>query len=278
MLMSMSALDKHAALIRKFFERRNVHLFESIRHERSAIAERMAAAGTLNSGGFVVAVTKAYVAGFEEFARGLIQDTFDLMGGFDIDNDLASWITKQLDPSIASAAKNVCGEAGEGAVLGKELKENVQRAMEKSLARTQRDLGIDLERALLARGRAAEMVDEALLDPLVRLQNRRGLERVFGQRTKDSNEPLSLVLFDIDHFKDVNDKHGGHATGDEALVSIATAAAACTKGKGQAFRLGGDEFVLMLPNHTLEEGLALAERFRSTVNAVARTSCELTLA
>jgi len=75
----MSRYEAQEALVRKFFERRNVQLFEGARHERSVIAERMAAEGTLNSGGFVTTVTSAYVAGFEAFARGLIKDTFDLL-------------------------------------------------------------------------------------------------------------------------------------------------------------------------------------------------------
>jgi hypothetical protein len=63
-------LDSHAALIRKFFERRNVALFKGIRHERNVIAAHMAANGTLNSGAFVVEVTAAFVAGFKEFGHG----------------------------------------------------------------------------------------------------------------------------------------------------------------------------------------------------------------
>ena len=121
------------------------------------------------------------------------------------------------------------------------------------------------------------VIDEALRDALVPLQNRRGLEQAFGARTKEHGEPLCLILFDIDHFKDVNDKQGGHAIGDEALVSIAGAASACVRGKGAAFRLGGDEFVFLLHNHTLEEGLAVAERFRREVNGSPRTSRQLTL-
>jgi diguanylate cyclase (GGDEF)-like protein len=68
-----------------------------------------------------------------------------------------------------------------------------------------------------------------------------------------------------------------HAIGDEALLSIAKTAMACVKGKEEAFRTGGDEFVLLLPNHTLQEGLAVAERLRREVNVSPRTSRKLTL-
>ena len=103
------------------------------------------------------------------------------------------------------------------------------------------------------------------------------MEQAFGALVKTADEPFCLVRFDIDHFKDVNDKQGGHAIGDEALLSIAKTAMACVKGKGEAFRTGGDEFVLLLPNHTLQEGLAVAERLRREVNVSPRTSRKLTL-
>jgi len=66
----MSSYGAQEALVRQFFERRNVQLFEGVRRERSVIAARMAAQGTLSSGGFVTTVTSAYVAGFETFAHG----------------------------------------------------------------------------------------------------------------------------------------------------------------------------------------------------------------
>jgi diguanylate cyclase (GGDEF)-like protein len=275
----MASLEPQEALVRKFFERRNVHLFESVRHERSVIANRMAAAGTLNSGGFVVAVTSAYAGAFDAFARGLIKDTFDLLSrsGLVIDGDAASWIKTQLDPLFESAAKNMRSEAAEGRVLPDELRASVDRAMDRSLGEIRRDLQIELDLALVTTAPASVVADEALLDPLVPLQNRRGLEQAFSARKQEADEPFCLVQFDIDRFKDVNDKQGGHAIGNEALVSIATTAMACVRGKGQAFRIGGDEFVLLLPNHTLQEGLAVAERFRREVNGSSRTSQQLTL-
>jgi diguanylate cyclase (GGDEF)-like protein len=275
----MGSYEAQEALVRKFFERRNVQLFEGVRHERNVIAARMAAEGTLNSGGFVTIVTSAYVAGFEAFARGLIKDTFDLLNrsALLIDSDAASWIKAQLDPFFEAASKNMRFEAAQGRVLPDELRQSVDRAMDKSLAEVRRDLQIDLDLALVTKAPAAVVIDEALRDPLVPLQNRRGLEQAFGALMKQADEPLCLVQFDIDDFKNVNDKQGGHAIGDEALLSIAKTAMACVKGKGQAFRTGGDEFVLLLPNHTLQEGLAVAERFRREVNVSPRTSRELTL-
>lgn len=275
----MSNLEPQKALVGKFFERRNVQLFEGVRRERGVIANRMAAAGTLKSGAFVSAVTSAFVGGFEAFAHGLIKDTFDLLNrsGFVVDGDAASWIKAQLDPFFETAATNMRSEAAQGRVLPDELRESVDRAMAKCLAEIRRDLQIDLDLALVTKAPAAAVIDEAFRDPLLPLQNRRGLEQAFGALMKQADGPFCLVQFDIDHFKDVNDNQGGHAIGDEALLSVAKTAMGCVKGKGQAFRVGGDEFVLLLSNHTLQEGLAVAERFRREVHCAPRTSRKLTL-
>lgn len=231
----VTSYEAQEALVRKFFERRNVQLVEGVRHERHVIAARMAAEGTLNSGGFVTTVTSAYVAGFEAFARGLTKDIFDLVhrSGMAMGNATTSWIKSQLEPMFEVAAKNMVSEAAQGRVLPDELRQNVDRAMDKSLAEMKRDLGIELDLALLAPADPAVVIDAALLDALVPLQNRRGLEQAFAARTKD--EPLCVVIFDVDHFKDVNDNQGGHAIGDEALLSIAEAAASCTRGNAGAY-------------------------------------------
>jgi diguanylate cyclase (GGDEF)-like protein len=104
-----------------------------------------------------------------------------------------------------------------------------------------------------------------------------GFKSALEALSTNGEEPFALVLFDIDGFKQVNDKYGSHAVGDEALISIAKTAAECVKGKGSAFRLHGDEFALLLPNHTRQEAAAVSERLRIAVNGSARTSQNLIL-
>lgn len=148
--------------------------------------------------------------------------------------------------------------------------------LHKKLYEAKRDLAIEFDLATLPFPQGS-VADPASIDSLVGLQNRKGFETEFGNRTRDPNERLSLVMFDIDHFKDVNDKNGGHLVGDEALKSVAAIATRCVKGKGIAFRWAGDEFVMLLPNHTVNEALSVAERFRHEVSAVPHTSKHLTL-
>jgi diguanylate cyclase (GGDEF)-like protein len=136
---------------------------------------------------------------------------------------------------------------------------------------------LDEKRADLSESDAMSPTVDPALDPLVGLPDRAGLKREFDERTAEPNVPLSLVLWDIDEFKSVNDGPGGHPAGDEALVSLANVARNCVRGKGSAFRFGGDEFALLLPNHSVEEGLAVAERFRREVEGSPRTSQNLRL-
>ena len=274
-----AAIDPQiTSLVARLLERRKLTLFQEVRHERKVIAERMAAANTLRSGAFVVAVTQAFKTGFEAYARGSTDDVLALMrqSGGNIDVSMGVWIKEQLEPAFESTAEQICGEVGGGA-LSADLQSSVTEAMKMSLASVKRDLGIELDLAAIARAQPAPAIDMALRDSLVPLQNSRGLELEFQACSGDSDQPMAFVLFDVDHFKQVNDAHGGHATGNEALVSIAQVAAGCVKGKGKAYRLHGDEFVLLLPNHTLQEGLAVAERFRSEVNTSPKTSQNLTL-
>jgi diguanylate cyclase (GGDEF)-like protein len=76
--------------------------------------------------------------------------------------------------------------------------------------------------------------------------------------------PLSLLMVDIDHFKQVNDRYG-HAVGDEAIIAVAQA---CASGKRQSDivgRLGGEEFAILLPETDLAQATIVAERVRQTI-------------
>jgi diguanylate cyclase (GGDEF)-like protein len=137
---------------------------------------------------------------------------------------------------------------------------------------------LEEKRRDFAQDNAGSLAGDSQLDALTGLPLRGDVEPYFAGHTTNRDVPLSMVLFDIDRFKNVNDApDNGHATGDEALKSIAAVAQACVTGKGSAFRFGGDEFMLLLPNHTVEEGIAVAERLRRTVAASPRTSKSLSL-
>jgi diguanylate cyclase (GGDEF)-like protein len=123
----------------------------------------------------------------------------------------------------------------------------------------------------------------AYTDPLTRVLNRRGLiERLDDMMAahRGNGRLLALLIFDLDHFKRVNDRHG-HLAGDAALAGFARIAAACLR-PGDAFgRLGGEEFAAVLPVSHAAEAAALAEHVRTAVAAqpvmFGRLTLELTV-
>lgn len=104
-------------------------------------------------------------------------------------------------------------------------------------------------------------------DPLTGLYNRRFLTEVLAReirRAERTEEPLCLVMLDIDHFKKVNDSFG-HQNGDSVLSAIADLVKKGLRGYDVAVRYGGEEFVLLLPNMSWQEGFSVAERIRVSV-------------
>ena len=110
------------------------------------------------------------------------------------------------------------------------------------------------------------LINASERDPLTGLLNRRGLETVVA--TRRSNEPWSVVMIDLDHFKAVNDRFG-HAAGDAVLRAAATVLRGCVRLGDAVARAGGEEFVLVLPNATAEDARVAAERARVALGAVA---------
>lgn len=109
----------------------------------------------------------------------------------------------------------------------------------------------------------------AITDDLTGLRNRRyimeRLEEEF-QRAKRNGRPLSLVMLDIDHFKDINDAHG-HLFGDSVLKTIASRIRDCLRRHDIVGRVGGEEFLIISPDSGVEEAVLVAERIRRVVHS-----------
>jgi diguanylate cyclase (GGDEF)-like protein len=109
----------------------------------------------------------------------------------------------------------------------------------------------------------------AVTDRLTSLANRRGAEQALRRevlRAQRYGEPLSFVLLDIDHFKQINDTYG-HNTGDRILRHVAQVIARELREIDVAARWGGEEFLVLLPRTTLEQAQVCADRIRAAVAA-----------
>lgn len=107
----------------------------------------------------------------------------------------------------------------------------------------------------------------ALTDYLTQLPNRRYIyakaEQYFQQALKQQT-PLSVIIFDADHFKKINDNFG-HEIGDQALLTIAQASQALTADRNLIGRIGGEEFLILLPNTNAERVWELAHELQTLI-------------
>lgn len=111
----------------------------------------------------------------------------------------------------------------------------------------------------------------ANIDELTQIYNRRYLYACGGEETgraRRYSRPLSVIMFDIDHFKQINDKHG-HAGGDKVLREISQSCAAMIHSNDILGRIGGEEFALLLPETALPEAMIVASKLRAVVNKTA---------
>ncbi len=109
---------------------------------------------------------------------------------------------------------------------------------------------------------------QAMTDKLTGLANRYGLEthgmEIF-QRSIEQDQPIGVLMLDIDHFKQVNDAYG-HAYGDLVLRSISQVIREQIRSRDYAIRYGGEEFVVLLPGLSAREALIVAERLRIKIS------------
>lgn len=111
-------------------------------------------------------------------------------------------------------------------------------------------------------------IEMALTDGLTGLYNRRYLyTHIDGQieRVVASGKPMSLMMFDIDLFKAINDKHGRHATGNGVLQELARRTTQNLRSFDTVARYAGDEFVVVMPDTDVAIACAVAERLRVDV-------------
>ncbi len=112
-----------------------------------------------------------------------------------------------------------------------------------------------------------ELNQRAQTDPLTGLLNRGAFDERLARALATAQRyrrPLSVVIVDIDHFKDINDTHG-HATGDQVLVAFAQLLQAQSRTVDSVARIGGEEFAILMPEVDAARAAGYAERLRHAV-------------
>ncbi len=148
--------------------------------------------------------------------------------------------------------------------VGKNMAQNIERV---SCWYSEAD---SLQRALLVGvGRANRTIRRlraaAMIDPMTKLGNRRGLEQELDALV-DQGQAFAIIALDIDYFKAVNDAYG-HAGGDQVLIAFASLVSQTMRAGDTVFRVGGEEFLVLMPGAGVQSGVRLAERLKAKLAA-----------
>lgn len=167
--------------------------------------------------------------------------------------------TTQLQP----ARETIVAEHPELTALAAASMFKVNRSLQTELSRTRDEVGAEKQKS-------QALSAEARTDKLTGLANRRvfdeEIERSIERWQLLGHQPVSLLLIDVDHFKQINDRHG-HPTGDAALQWLARIAGAQVGDAGLVARYGGEEFAIILTGPTSHDATALAESLRQAIAA-----------
>jgi diguanylate cyclase len=187
-------------------------------------------------------------------------------------------VMSMIDTAAGTASSYTESLVGMSEKIGASKDREGLRTIVESLVHTAKEMevsNIELEERLSASKR--EILDlhthleavrsESLTDPLTQLSNRKYFDTTLEEaiaEARDKNEALSLMLADIDHFKNFNDSFG-HLTGDQVLRLVAMSMKQNVKGQDTAARYGGEEFAIILPNTVLRSAITVADHIRRAV-------------
>jgi diguanylate cyclase (GGDEF)-like protein len=171
-----------------------------------------------------------------------------------------------LQEHLAQLSTSLTAEVRERHTTEEKLQKLIQ-----AITREKADLEI-LVQILIDQGDdSAQEGEKARIDGLTQIANRRRFDEYLLQewdRHIRMQQPLSLLICDVDHFKLYNDGNG-HQAGDECLKSVAKALSQCYRAGDLVARYGGEEFAIVLPQTNRAGAVQVAERVRAAVAAAA---------
>jgi diguanylate cyclase len=210
--------------------------------------------------------------------QGLSRDIIDLIQRFE---DEMMKIADVVETTGASASGNseklrflstelkrsASGNPAIGALMDSVL--SVAKSVREANERLEDQLAKSSDEVVTLRRNIENIQQEAMLDPLTGVKNRKTFDteilRLMRDAT-DAGQPLALIMADVDHFKQFNDRWG-HQTGDHVLRLVADVMNANIKGQDVLARYGGEEFAIILPGTTLQNAVMLADRIRKAVES-----------
>lgn len=216
----------------------------------------------------VLRMFKRYIVGETEIVNTMVRDELkkvftEIVGAIATTNEDFSQSENHLETINDSLVSNLT-EADIGRIVGK-IKNEIKN-LESSSAAFKDQLKQATHEIDKLKTKMAQYRDEALKDPLTRIDNRRGFEKKMKTAIDDANDAgtdLCMIIADIDHFKIVNDTHG-HLVGDNVIRMVAAAIKDSVKGRDCVARVGGEEFAVLLPETPFEGAMKLAENMRLT--------------
>lgn len=198
-----------------------------------------------------------------------------------VDGDFAP-SGRGVQPSPEAQANRMTAllEAGGDAYVWVELDPSEADAAVVPMPAFERLLDAQLKVGLGASSRHRELLQTndllssiALVDPLTELNNRRALDWDLPRqikRARSGDRPLSLLIFDLDHFKKINDTHG-HLVGDVSLKLLSARLRHNLRSNDTLFRYGGEEFVVLLSDTSRDGASDIAQRLCRTISNQAFT-------
>jgi len=183
--------------------------------------------------------------------------------------------SREMEERLRQEVERATAAEDKARMAMKRYKDNVVRQDEMTgrLIDTQRELRrktTQLEEANLKLEKANVLLEKlSITDDLTGLDNRRHFDELFGTETRRATRyyhPLSVIMLDIDHFKEVNDTHG-HQAGDKVLKRLGDILGQYLRETDIVARYGGEEFVMVLPETTPEIAERIASRLRESIEA-----------
>jgi len=259
---------------------------ESVSHDiRTRLSEAIASfssRGLLHSGPMESEKLSIRLEGCERICRSVYQTWHDLItrrsAGHITREDIA-FIMGKVESCARLRARDVRSDSQPGGIATPAwAAEQADTKMHAIASNIRRELEIKFreqeafpQNSVLADQGPNTQPNQVRLDPLLDIPDKGAfnsdLASLSGVAT--AQNPLSLILADIDHFKNVNDSCG-YLVGDEVLKQVAQALTTACTHKGTVYRWGGEELAVLLQNYSLAEAEVLAERLRSEVAGIQR--------